>query len=190
MFCPSCHLLRKQHSDSSCPEELHQSVSYPRQSSNRYAEERPLIRNTLRKSAPHQRQCHTTMRQPVRTVSGSCASSLRVANKARTPVFNGQVFKLYTPITIALWPGGDQFVSLNIDHANQACPQAMSHQNHRSFNSGVWGHKHIKYSFSLNLCEAFVNQRLNLHSMVHFKNLKQLIPNLQPAQVLMTYTVS
>merc|ERR1711892_989519 len=117
-------------------DDLRRSSDISRQSSNRYAEERPLIRNTLRKSAPHQRQCHTSMKQPVRTVSGSCASSLRAANKARTPVFNGQGFRFDTPITIALSPGGDQFVSLNLDHANQG-PQAMSHQNHRSFNSGV-----------------------------------------------------
>jgi len=117
-------------------DDLRRSSDISRQSSNRYAEERPLIRNTLRKSAPHQRQCQTSMKQPVRTVSGSCASSLRAANKARTPVFNGQGFRFDTPITIALSPGGDQFVSLNLDHANQG-PQTMSHQNQRSFNSGV-----------------------------------------------------
>ena len=26
MFCPSCHLLRKQYSDSSCPEELNREI--------------------------------------------------------------------------------------------------------------------------------------------------------------------
>jgi len=117
-------------------DDLRRSSDISRQSSNRYAEERPLIRNTLRKSAPHQRQCHTSTKQPVRTVSGSCASSLRATNKARTPVFNGQGLRFDTPITIALSPGGDQFVSLNLDHADQG-PQAMSHQSHRSFSSGV-----------------------------------------------------
>ena len=72
------------------------------------------------------------MRKPVQTVSGGCATSLR----GRNSVFNEQGLLFDTPITIALSPGRDQFVSSNIDQANQG-HQATSHKNHKSFNSGV-----------------------------------------------------
>jgi len=113
-----------------------------RQSSNRYAEERPLIRNTLRKSAPHQRQCQTNMRQPLNTVSASCSSSLRGAIKHRQPVFGGNGLNLDTPITIALTPGGDQFVSLQLDGKTAHAPQQQLGAPHQA------GHRHNNMIFS------------------------------------------
>ena len=121
-----------------------------RQSSNRYAEERPLIRNTLRKSAPNQRQCQQQQQrqqQPLNTVSGSCSASLRCGTKQRQPVFGGgpggSGLTLDTPITIALTPGGDQFVSLQLDgsHGTGARPGPQQHPHNT-------GHKHNNMIFS------------------------------------------
>jgi len=117
-------------------DDLRRSSDISRQSSSRYAEERPLIRNTVgRRSSPSQsRQCQTVSRErgavdtrvahgPLRTVSGTCgAGSLRGVNTGRGPVFRGQQghnCRLDTPITIALSSGGDQFVSLNLDQQQQ-----------------------------------------------------------------------
>ena len=129
-------------------DDLRRSSDISRQSSSRYAEERPLIRNTMgRRSSPSQsRQCQTlvsrergaldtrTAHGPLRTVSGTCgAGSLRGVNIGRGPVFRGQQghnCRLDTPITIALSSGGDQFVSLNLDQQQQ---QQQQHRQQSSF---------------------------------------------------------
>ena len=109
-------------------DDLRRCSDISRQSSNRYAEERPLIRNTLRKSAP------SNQRQAVRTVSAGCGSSLRVNTKTRSPMMTHgqhgqQNFRgLDTPITIALSPGGEQFVSLNLDQQQQLYQQQQQQQ--------------------------------------------------------------
>jgi hypothetical protein len=83
------------------------------------------------------------MRQPLNTVSASCSSSLRGAIKHRQPVFGGNGLNLDTPITIALTPGGDQFVSLQLDgktaHAPQQQQLGAPHQA---------GHRHNNMIFS------------------------------------------
>ena len=126
-------------------DDLRRSSDISRQSSSRYAEERPLIRNTVgRRSSPSQsRQCQTVSRErgavdtrvahgPLRTVSGTCgAGSLRGVNTGRGPVFRGQQghnCRLDTPITIALSSGGDQFVSLNLDKQQQQQRKQSSFQ--------------------------------------------------------------
>jgi len=129
-------------------DDLRRSSDISRQSSSRYAEERPLIRNTMgRRSSPSQsRQCQTLVSRergavdtrmahgPLRTVSGTCgAGSLRGVNIGRGPVFRGQQghnCRLDTPITIALSSGGDQFVSLNLDQQQQ---QQQQHRQQSSF---------------------------------------------------------
>ena len=106
-------------------DDLRRSSDISRQSSNRYAEERPLIRNTLRKSAPHARPGPGT----VRTVSAGLGNSLRMNTKSRANVLPGpggqhpSFSRLDTPITIALSPGGDQFVSMNLEHQHQGLYQ-------------------------------------------------------------------
>jgi hypothetical protein len=120
-------------------DDLRRSSDISRQSSSRYAEERPLIRSTVgRRSGPGQgqaaRQCQTVSRDlarpldpraagPLRTVSGSCVGSLRGAGRGPA-AYRGQQLaahgcRLDTPITIALTQGGDQFVSLNLDQQQQ-----------------------------------------------------------------------
>ena len=119
-------------------DDVRRSSDISRQSSSRYAEERPLIRNTVgRRSREEQaRQCQTLVARdrgvvdprmpqgPLRTVSGTCGvGSLRgVGTSHRGPVYRGQQghnCRLDTPITIALSSGGDQFVSLNLDQQQQ-----------------------------------------------------------------------
>ena len=102
-------------------DDLRRCSDISRQSSNRYAEERPLIRNTIRKSVPP-----SGVPPRVQTLSARCGSSLRMNPKTWGPVTSDghppqqQGFhKLDTPITIALSPGGDQFVSLNLDQHQQ-----------------------------------------------------------------------
>ena len=109
-------------------DDVRRSSDISRQSSNRYAEERPLIRSTLRRSAPHARNtAHAPTSAAVRTVSACTpGSSLRLgggAGRARPPVTSGLQHpgfrSLDTPITIALSPGGEQFVSMNLDQQQQ-----------------------------------------------------------------------
>ena len=119
-------------------DDLRRSSDISRQSSNRYAEERPLIRSTgLRRSAPN----NSRPAGPVRTVSAGCAGSLRAASRNRGAVQGHPGLQLDTPITIALSPGGEQFVSLNMDRQHQQQRQHgihfPSHHTLRSFNSGV-----------------------------------------------------
>ena len=111
-------------------DDLRRSSDISRQSSNRYAEERPLIRNTLRKSAPHARPGPGA----VRTVSAGLGNSLRMNTKSRAPVLPGpggqhpSFSRLDTPITIALSPGGEQFVSMNLEQARPGQQPVYQHQ--------------------------------------------------------------
>ena len=119
-------------------DDLRRSSDISRQSSNRYAEERPLIRSTgLRRSAPN----NSRPTGPVRTVSAGCAGSLRAGSRNRGAVQGHPGLQLDTPITIALSPGGEQFVSLNMDRQHQQQRQQgipfPGHHTLRSFNSGV-----------------------------------------------------
>ena len=132
-------------------DDLRRSSDISRQSSNRYAEERPLIRSTLRKSAPHSGSRHGS--PVVRTVSAGCGSSLRVQNnKIRPPMLlgghqtmlgghPGGLSRLDAPITIALSPGGEQFVSMNLDQAQQGLPMYHQHQHppHRGYHHHTHG---------------------------------------------------
>merc|ERR1719471_561559 len=110
-------------------DDLRRCSDISRQSSNRYAEERPLIRNTLRRSAPHQKQSPA-----VRTVSAGCGgTSLRMGpTRMRQPLMTGTSQRgftgLDTPITIALSPGGEQFVSMSLDQQQQQQQQQMYQQ--------------------------------------------------------------
>ena len=116
-------------------DDLRRSSDISRQSSSRYAEERPLIRSTEgRRSTPAQaRHCQTAGRGadpraagPLRTVSGTCAGSLR----GTRPAYRGQQdhAHLDTPITIALSSGGDQFVSLNLAEQQKRQQQQQRRQ--------------------------------------------------------------
>ena len=130
-------------------DDLRRSSDISRQSSSRYAEERPLIRSTAeRRSVPGPaRQIQTMARGapdprshgPLRTVSGSCHGSLRGPRAQGQPVYRGQQIgghncRLDTPITIALSSGGDQFVSLNLDQQQQQ-QQQKQQQQHRQQSS-------------------------------------------------------
>ena len=111
-------------------DDLRRSSDISRQSSNRYAEERPLIRNTLRKSAPHARPGPGT----VRTVSAGLGNSLRMNTKSRANVLPGPggqhpgFSRRDTPITIALSPGGEQFVSMNLEQPRPGQQPVYQHQ--------------------------------------------------------------
>ena len=111
-------------------DDLRRCSDISRQSSNRYAEERPLIRNTLRKSAPHARPGPGA----VRTVSAGLGNSLRMNTKSRGAVLPGpgahhpSFSRLDTPITIALSPGGEQFVSMNLEQARPGQPGQAPHR--------------------------------------------------------------
>ena len=118
-------------------DDVRRSSDISRQSSNRYAEERPLIRSTLRRSAPHARNtAHAATSAAVRTVSACTpGSSLRLgggAGRARPPVTSSLQHpgfrSLDTPITIALSPGGEQFVSMNLDQQQQQQQQLYQQQ--------------------------------------------------------------